>query len=70
MDDPVTLYRALVVNFFWQFGNNSVKNIAKIHSQAIIKYMNEHDLHQLDAFSITNWALFGDPSLKLGGCSS
>jgi hypothetical protein len=37
MDDPVTLYRALVVNFFWQFGNNSVKNIAKIHSQALIK---------------------------------
>jgi len=70
VDNPVTLHGALVVNFFWQYGNNSVTNLAKIHSQAIIKYMNEHDIHQLDAFSITNWALFGDPSLKLGGYSS
>jgi hypothetical protein len=68
--DPVSLSSALELNFFWQIGNNSVTNLAKAHSQAITKYINEHAIHQLDAFCITNWALFGDPSLKLGGYSS
>jgi Peptidase family C25/Propeptide_C25 len=68
--DPITLSSALEINFFWQIGNNSVTNLAKAHSQAITKYINEHAIHQLDAFCITNWALFGDPSLKLGGYSS
>ena len=61
---------ALEINFFWQIGNNSVTNLAKAHSQAITKYINEHTIVQIDAFCITNWALFGDPSLKLGGYSS
>jgi hypothetical protein len=68
--DPVSLSSALEINFFWQIGNNSVTNLAKAHSQAITKYINEHTVHQLDAFVITNWALLGDPSLKLGGYSS
>jgi Peptidase family C25 len=70
VDDPVTLSSALEMNFFWQIGYNSVTNLAKAHSQAITKYINEHTIHQLDAFCITNWALFGDPSLKLGGYTS
>jgi hypothetical protein len=70
VDDPVTLSSALEMNFFWQIGHNSVTNLAKAHSQAITKYINEHAIHQLDAFCITNWALFGDPSVKLGGYSS
>jgi hypothetical protein len=68
--DPVSLSSALELNFFWQIGNNSVTNLAKAHSQAIIKYINEHSVGYLDAFVITNWALLGDPSLKLGGYSS
>jgi hypothetical protein len=70
IDDPVGRSAGLEVNFFWQIGNNSVTNLAKAHSQAIIKYLNEHEIKQIDAFCITNWALFGDPSLKLGGYSS
>jgi hypothetical protein len=70
VDDPVTLHAALEINFFWQIGNNSQTNLATIHSHAITKYITEHPIHQLDAFSITNWALFGDPSLKLGGYTS
>ena len=70
VDNPISLSSALEINFFWQIGNNSVTNLAKAHSQAITKYINEHAIHQLDAFCITNWQLFGDPSLKLGGYSS
>ncbi|DAC71894.1 MAG TPA: hypothetical protein DSN98_08005 [Thermoplasmata archaeon] len=70
VDDPVTLSGALEINFYWQYGNNNITNLAKIHSQAITKYINEQPIHQLDAFVITNWALFGDPSLKLGGYPS
>jgi hypothetical protein len=67
--NPNTLSGALEMNFFWQIGNNSVTNLAKAHSQAIAKFVNENTIDQLAAFCITNWALFGDPSLKLGGYS-
>jgi hypothetical protein len=69
-DDPNTLSGELEMNFFWQIGYNNVTNLAKAHSQAISKYINENPLDQIDAFCITNWALFGDSSLKLGGYSS
>jgi hypothetical protein len=68
--NPVGRSSELETNFFWQIGNNSVTNLAKAHSQAIAKYINENPITQIDAFCITNWALFGDPSLKLGGYSS
>jgi hypothetical protein len=69
-DNPNEKSGALEANFFWQIGNNNVTNLAKVHCQAIAKYINENSIAQLDAFCITNWALFGDPSLKLGGYSS
>jgi hypothetical protein len=65
-NDPVTLSGALDVNFFYQVGNGST-NLAQAHSLAITKYVNEHPIDQIDAFCITNWALFGDPSLRFGG---
>jgi Peptidase family C25 len=68
--DPNTLSAALEMNFFWQIGNNSVTNLAKAHSQSIAKYLNENKIGLDDAFCITNWQLFGDPSLKFGGYSS
>jgi hypothetical protein len=68
--NPNTLSGALEMNFFWQIGNNSVTNLAKAHSQAISKFINENTINQLAAFCITNWALFGDPSLRFGGYSS
>jgi len=68
--NPNTLSGALEMNFFWQIGNNSVTNLAKAHSQAISKFINENAINQIAAFCITNWALFGDASLKLGGYSS
>jgi len=70
IEDPVSMSGELEVNFFWQIGNNSVTNLAKAHSQAITKYLNENSISQYHAFCITNWALLGDPSLKLGGYPS
>ena len=67
--DPVVLSAELQSNFFYQIGHGST-NLAKAHSQAIAKYINENAIAQIDAFCITNWALFGDPSLQFGGYSS
>jgi hypothetical protein len=68
--DPVTLSAELEMNFFWQIGMNGVTNLAQAHSQAISKYINENNIDQTAAFCITNWALFGDASLRFGGYSS
>jgi hypothetical protein len=68
--DPNTLSGALEMNFFWQIGYNNVTNLAKAHSQSISKFINENTINQLAAFCITNWALFGDASLKIGGYPS
>jgi hypothetical protein len=67
--DPNSLSAELEVNFFYFIGNGTT-NLAKAHGQAIAKYLNENPIYQSDAFIITNWALFGDPSLKFGGYSS
>jgi hypothetical protein len=68
--DPNTLSGALEMNFFWNIGYNNVTNLAKAHSLAITKFINENAIEQISAFCITNWALFGDASLKIGGYSS
>ncbi len=69
-NNPDTLSGALEMNFFYQIGHNNVTNLATAHSQAITKFINENDIEQLAAFCITNWALFGDASLRIGGYSS
>ncbi len=69
-DDPNTLSAALEMNFFWEVGYNNVTNLAVGHSQSIQKFISENTIDQTAAFCITNWALFGDPSLQLGGYSS
>jgi hypothetical protein len=64
--DPVALSGELEENFFYEIGNGST-NLAQAHSRAIQKYINENPIGNSDAFCITNWALFGDPSLRFGG---
>ncbi len=68
--DPNTLSAALEMNFFYHIGYNNMTNLAQAHSQAISKFLNENTIEQLAAFCITNWALFGDASLRFGGYSS
>ncbi|HWR27079.1 MAG TPA: C25 family cysteine peptidase [Candidatus Thermoplasmatota archaeon] len=67
--DPNTLSGALEMNFFYQIGNGT-EHLAQAHSLAITKFINENPIDQIGAFCITNWALFGDASLKIGGYSS
>jgi hypothetical protein len=67
--NPVAFSGELEMNFFYEIGNGST-NLAQAHSRAIQKYIAEETIGSSDAFCITNWALFGDPSLKLGGYSS
>jgi hypothetical protein len=67
--DPVGMSAELEMNFFYEIGNGSMY-LAQTHSRAIQKYIAEEPIGQLDAFCITNWALFGDPSLRFGGYSS
>ncbi|KYK20749.1 hypothetical protein AYK25_04425 [Thermoplasmatales archaeon SM1-50] len=64
--DPISLSGELESNFFYEIGNGST-NLGQIHCGAIQKFLLEEEIHQVEAFVITNWALFGDPSLRLGG---
>ncbi len=64
--NPVSLSAELETNFFYQIGNGST-HLGQAYSGAIQKFLNEEEIHQVEAFVITNWALFGDPSLRLGG---
>jgi hypothetical protein len=67
--NPVSLSGELEMNFFYQIGHGAT-NLGQAHSRAIQKYITEESVDRSDAFCITNWALFGDPSLRLGGYSS
>jgi len=68
-DNPVSLSGELESNFFYEIGNGST-NLGQAHSRAIQKFLAEEEIGQIEAFCITNWALFGDPSLRLGGYPS
>ena len=64
--NPVSLSAELETNFFIQIGSG-VTNLGQAHSGAIQQFLNDEEINQVEAFVITNWALFGDPSLRLGG---
>ncbi|MFA5103382.1 MAG: C25 family cysteine peptidase, partial [Candidatus Thermoplasmatota archaeon] len=66
---PVSLSGELEVNFFYHVGEGTM-HLAPAHGQAIQKFLAEEEINQVEAFCITNWALFGDPSLQFGGYSS
>jgi hypothetical protein len=67
--NPVTLSAELESNFFYEIGNGAI-TLGQAHGRAIQKFIAEEAINQVEAFCITNWALFGDPSLRLGGYPS
>jgi hypothetical protein len=67
---PATLSYKLDPIFFWQIGMNGATNLAQAHSKAIQKFLAEEQIGQLEAYCLTEWELFGDPSLRFGGYSS
>jgi len=64
--NPLSLSAELESNFFYQIGNGST-NLGQAYSGAIQKFLDEEEINQVEAFVITNWALFGNSSLRLGG---
>jgi hypothetical protein len=67
--NPVSLSGELNSNFFYQIGNGAT-HLGQAHSGALQKFLCEEEIGKTEAFVITNWALFGDPSLRLGGYPS
>lgn len=65
--NPVSLSAELETNFFYEVGQDGATNLGQTHQDAISKFINENDIQQTEAFCITEYQLFGDPSLQLGG---
>ncbi|MCK4333133.1 MAG: hypothetical protein KAV40_06090, partial [Thermoplasmatales archaeon] len=65
--DPISLSAEMESNFFYQIGQAGSTNLGNAHSGSINKFISENEIQSIEAFCITNWQLFGDPSLKLGG---
>jgi hypothetical protein len=66
LGNPMSLSAELEANFFYHIGSGAT-HLGQAHSGAIQKFLTEEEINQVEAFCITNWALFGDPSLRLGG---
>ena len=64
---PISNSGGLETNFFYEIGQNNSKTVGGAHSGSIRKYIEEHNIRQDEAFCITIYQLFGDPSLMLGG---
>ena len=59
----------LFPRFFYHYGVGNIDILAPLQAAAIDDYVNTFDINQGDADRqmVTQWALFGDPSLKIGG---
>jgi len=67
-DDPNTLSAQMEMNFFWEFGYDNATHLGQAHSGAIRKFVSENPMNtQIEAFCVTEWQVFGDPSLLFGG---
>jgi len=69
--NPLSLSAELECNFFHtiaNFDDNDDKTLGEAHSGSIIKYINDQSgIRYDDAYVITQYQLFGDPSLRIGG---
>ena len=66
----------LRTNFFAEYGMNKTDILGEVWGKAIIQYLDDYPIHwdensyndtSIDAKSVLNWHLIGDPSLKIGG---
>jgi hypothetical protein len=67
---PINHSGALETGFFYQIGKNGAQNLGDAHSGTIRDFILKERIRADEAFRITIWELFGDPSLKLGGYPS
>jgi hypothetical protein len=64
---PDDLSGGLDANFFYEIGQNNATTLGEAHSGSIIKYIAETNIQDGDVYVITEYQLFGDPSLRIGG---
>jgi hypothetical protein len=65
---PLSLSAQLESNFFHQTGQAGANTPAESHAGSVTKYLNENPGHQsVDAFCMTEFQLFADPSMQYGG---
>jgi len=67
---PLSLSAELECNFFYEIGKNNATTLGLAHSGSIVKYITDNPGCQNDideVYCITEYQLFGDPSLKIGG---
>lgn len=64
---PDSVSGGLEANLFYKIGTDGVEHLGEAHGGSIEKYILENDLYVNDVFCITEYQLFGDPSLKIGG---
>ena len=65
---PLSLSAEMESNFFYSIGQEGAQTPAEAHAGSITKYLNDNpDWQQTDAFCITEFQLFADPSMVLGG---
>jgi hypothetical protein len=57
------------MDFFYLIGQGGATTPGGAHSGSIQKYISEKHITRTDAYCITEFQFFGDPSLKLGGYS-
>jgi len=64
--------------FFYEYGVNGTTILGKVWGNTITDYLNQYPINwgtpaakdsAIDAKTVQQWALFGDPSLKIGGYS-
>lgn len=68
--DPMKLSYGFDTTLFWQIGMKNVTHLGQAHGNTIQKFLSEEQIGQTEAYCLTEWALFGDPSLRFGGYSS
>jgi len=66
------------IQFFYEYGMNGTEILGEVWGKAISNYLNEYPIdwdtpaawdYAIDAKTVQQWTLFGDPSLKIGGYS-
>jgi Peptidase family C25/Propeptide_C25 len=67
--NPVGLSTELDNNFYCEIGRG-LPILGQIHSGAVQKFLSEEHIGLWEAYCISIWQLFGDPSLRLGGYPS
>jgi hypothetical protein len=65
----LTFSAELETNFFYKVGIDKVKSLGEAHSGSIEKYLTDNNIQSelLHVYCITEYQLFGDPSLTIGG---